>query len=106
MRLRCLALLLSVALAGCASQQWIPPTTPHGRLCVEECQLAENRCTGRLQMTIANCANNVETELHAYNDPNIDSEMACADSAYDGQAGTGCQQQHRQCFVGCGGVIQ
>ena len=25
-------------LTGCASQQWTPPVTPHGRLCVEECK--------------------------------------------------------------------
>lgn len=57
-------------------------------------------------MAIANCANRVQTEIHAYNDPNMYAEMACADGAYDGQAGTYCQKNYRTCFEGCGGSIR
>jgi len=99
------SLALVSLLAGCASQQWIPPSTPHGRLCVEECKMAEQRCNGGQQMAIANCANNVQTELHAYNDPNMTAEIACAEAADSGQGGGICQRNYRQCFTVCGGVV-
>ena len=67
--------------------------------------MAQERCQGNLQMAIANCANTVQAELHAYDDPNIDSELACADSAYQGNQGTLCARNYRQCFIGCGGFI-
>lgn len=105
MPLRVTVLAAALMLTGCATEQWISPTTPHARLCVQECRLAEQRCVGAQQMAIANCANTVQTELHAYNDPNIDSETACADAAYQGDAGSYCQRHYRQCFIGCGGVI-
>lgn len=106
MRLIGLAAWLVLGLVGCASQQWTPPETPHGKLCVEECKMARERCSGGQQMAIANCANSVQTELHAYNDPNMYAEMTCADGVYDGHAGTVCERGYRQCFIGCGGTIK
>lgn len=101
--LACISIFI---LSACATEQWISPATPRGHLCVEECHLTEQRCIGGQQMAIANCANTVQTELHAYNDPNMYAEMACADGAYDGEAGTQCQRYYRQCFLACGGTIK
>ena len=102
-RLTCVFLIsLMTACAG----SWTPPATPEGRLCVRECAMSKGRCEGGLQMAIANCANQVQTQLHAYDDPQIDSETACADDPAVDTAFSSCEHRYRNCFVGCGGVIE
>lgn len=68
--------------------------------------MSKERCEGGLQMAIANCANQVQTQLHAYDDPQIDSETACANAPAVNAAFSGCEQRYRQCFRGCGGVVK
>lgn len=57
-------------------------------------------------MAIANCANQVQTQLHAYDDPQIDAETACANDPAVNAAFSYCEQQYSRCFVACGGSIQ
>jgi hypothetical protein len=91
--------------SGCAST-WVEPSTPRGRLCATECLIAQKQCMGNVNNSVANCANQVETELHAFNDPQIDSETACVASPMVTAAFADCDRNYRACFLGCGGLIR
>lgn len=68
--------------------------------------MSHERCTGGINNAVSNCANQVENELHAYDDPQIDSETACVASPEVTTAFGYCDQQYRACFLDCGGTIE
>lgn len=103
--MRGLILCLTFLLSACASS-WVEPSSPSGKLCVSECQIYKDQCEGSIQTSIANCANQVQTELHAYDDPQIAAETACADSAYVNSRFVGCHQRYTHCFIKCGGIVE
>lgn len=89
-------------LSGCAST-WVPPTTSEGRLCVAECRVNRQQCMANVNNAVANCANQVATQLHAYDDPQIDAETGCADDPAVNAAFSKCELRYRECFIACGG---
>lgn len=105
-------------MSGCSSApttvyNYSPPTSPDGRVCVDECQQAKNTCTQLCSKESPQCIyeaqQKAQKEQQAYA---ISQQMAgkpvslTPESFYDdthcAHTGCGCENQYKVCYQLCG----
>ncbi len=109
-----ITLLLALLFAGCTTirYEYVPPATEQGRYCTTHCAAIKDSCQGN-EISRANaeryaCEQRSEYQYHdclrhARSD---DEAKRCFRPACWSNPNTWrCDENYRQCFVGCGGVI-
>ncbi len=115
---RCLvtmtALTLSLILAGCTTihYEYVAPTTDQGRICVTQCAGVREMCQGneinRAQSERYACEQRSESSYRScmHHAENRDEAKKCHRPACYAHENTWrCDENYRQCFVGCGGIV-
>ena len=107
-------LALSVLLAGCVTTryEYFPPASDQGRMCVTQCSGVRELCQGnemqRAQYDRSLCEQRSDATYHSClrHADNRDEAKKCYRPACFASENTWrCDENYRQCFVGCGGII-
>ena len=106
--------VLSLLLGGCATirYEYLPPATNQGRMCVTQCSGVREMCQGnemqRAEYDRAICEQRSESSyrscLHQA-DNKSEAKKCYRSSCYTSENTWRCDENYRQCFVGCGGII-
>jgi hypothetical protein len=110
-----LAIAISLLLAACKTVRYDyhPPQSDQGRMCITQCQGIREVCHG-------NESNRVQAERHACEQRSESTFRSCQRLAANKEEAKKCSrpacyvtenfwrcdENYRQCFVGCGGTIQ
>jgi hypothetical protein len=108
------AFLFTLLLAGCTTirYEYFPPATEQGRYCTTQCSAIKDNCEGN-EINRANgeryaCEQLSEYQYrdclhHARNDG--EAKKCYRQGCYSSPNTWRCEENYRQCFVGCGGTI-
>ena len=108
------ALTLLLIMSACTTIRYehIPPTTDQGRICVTQCAGVREMCQGneinRAQSERYACEQRSESSYRncLHHAENRDQSKKCYRPACYAHENTWrCDENYRQCFVGCGGTI-
>lgn len=111
---RVVALAISLTLIGCSTirYEYFPPTTEHGQICATHCSGIREVCQGneinRAQSERFACEQRSESIYRSClrQADNRDEARKCYRPACFAHENTWrCDENYRQCFVGCGGII-
>ncbi len=109
------ALVLTVLLGGCTTirYEYYPPNTEQGRFCITQCAGVREMCQGneiqRAQFDQAMCEQRADSMYHSclrHADNKDDAKKCYRQSCFSNEDTWRCDENYRQCFVGCGGVVR
>ena len=109
------ALGLIVLLSGCTTirYEYYPPNTEQGRFCITQCSGVREMCQGneiqRAQFDQAMCEQRAESTYRSclrHADNKDDAKKCYRQSCFSNEDTWRCDENYRQCFVGCGGVVR
>lgn len=104
-----MGLLACLWLAGCGPTivyDYVPPSSPEGRVCTAQCQSSAAMCRQMQQSNYQQCQSNYTLMMQNYN--------ACRDSKGKHcvmppscmmSSTTHCDKGYRECFAACGGTV-
>lgn len=107
-------LLLALLFSGCTTirYEYFPPSTEQGRYCTTQCAAIKDSCQGneisRADAERYACEQRSEYQYHdclrhARNDAEAKRCFRPACHSYPNT--WRCDENYRQCFVGCGGIV-
>ena len=108
-------LALALLLAGCTTirYEYYPPASDEGRICVTHCAGVREMCQGneiqRAQYDRALCEQRSDSVYRSclHQASNKDEAKKCYRPAcWTSENTWRCDENYRQCFVGCGGSIR
>ena len=107
-------LTLTILFSGCTTirYEYIPPATDQGRMCISQCSGVREMCQGneiqRAQYNQALCEQRNESTyrrcLH-HADSKDEAKKCYRQSCYSSENTWRCDENYRQCFVSCGGIV-
>ena len=108
------ALLVSLMFAGCTTirYEYVAPHTEQGRYCTTQCAAIKDNCEGneinRASGERYACEQRSEYQYHdclrhARNDN--EAKRCFRQACYSNPNTWRCDENYRQCFVGCGGTV-
>ena len=101
-------------LGGCSTirYEYFPPNTDQGRFCITQCAGVREMCQGneiqRAQYEQALCKQRNESIYRSclrHADSKDDAKKCYRQSCFASENTWRCDENYRQCFVGCGGIV-
>lgn len=113
-----LTLIMVLLFAGCSSTSttvysYSPPTSPDGRICVDECKQSQNTCTQLCSKESPQCIYEAQQKAQKEHQAYATSQQMAGkpvsltpESFYDdthcAHTGCGCEHQYKICYQLCG----